>query len=150
MGSFEIFMIAAAVTLLLGLLVWAARRGTPTAPGNKSSEMNEVLSIGELERRMRPGAFSGLGFLGPEESLEKVMAKDNQTLETLGVSHEQIADALEKILQSVLDQRSKLLKDHFSEYFKRESYRIPDLYDPKSIHHFSLRAPKITLPDGVL
>ncbi len=53
-------------------------------------------SISELERRMRPGAWSQMGFLGCLESLEVVIAQDNQTLKALHISCEQIADALEK------------------------------------------------------
>ncbi len=59
-------------------------------------------SISELESRMRPGAWSEMGFLGCSESLEVVLAQDNQTLKALHISYEQIAEALEKILQSVL------------------------------------------------
>jgi hypothetical protein len=43
-----------------------------------------------------------MGFLGCSESLEVVLAQDNQTLKALHISYEQIAEALEKILQSVL------------------------------------------------
>jgi hypothetical protein len=37
-----------------------------------------------------------MGFLGCLESLEVVIAQDNQTLKALHISCEQIADALEK------------------------------------------------------
>jgi hypothetical protein len=67
------------------------------------------LSIPELEKRMRPGAYSRGGFLGPTESLEAVLIKDRQTLEEAQVTHGQLANALESVLQSALDQRSKLL-----------------------------------------
>jgi len=70
--------------------------------------MSDVPSLSELERRMRPGAYSQKGFLGRTESLEAVIAQDAQTLKTLGVSHEQIAAALELVLQSVDDQRDQL------------------------------------------
>ncbi len=76
--------------------------------------------ISELERRMRPGAMSRMGFLGFSESLEVVLAQDNQTLKALHISYEQIAEALEKILQSVLDQQNKLLEENFHEWLKRE------------------------------
>ena len=77
-------------------------------------------SISELERRMRPGAMSRMGFLGFSESLEVVLAQDNQILKALHISCEQIAEALEKILQSVLDQENKLRKENFQEWLKRE------------------------------
>ena len=61
--------------------------------------ISTVPSIPELESRMRPGAYSQGGFLGSTESLEVVIAQDDQALRTLGVSHEQIADVLEQVLQ---------------------------------------------------
>jgi hypothetical protein len=87
---------------------------------------------------MRPGAYSGRGFLGQTESLEAVIAKDNQTLRKLGVSRWQIADGLEDILQCVLDQRHELLESNAAEYWQREGEgRIPDLYRPRSIPYFT-------------
>jgi hypothetical protein len=96
------------------------------------------LSFCELERRMRPGAYSEGGFLGQTESLEAVIAEDNQTLRKLGVSRGQIADGLENVLQCVLDQRHELLESNASEYWQREGEgRIPDLYHPQSVPHFT-------------
>ncbi len=90
------------------------------------------LSFSELERRMRPGAYSEGGFLGQRESLEAVLAQDNQTLRKFGVSRGQIADGLEKVLQCVLDQRHGLRKSNSSEYWQREGGgRIPDLRHPQ-------------------
>jgi hypothetical protein len=94
-------------------------------------------SISELERRMRPGAWSEIGFLGCSELLEVVLAQDNQTLKALHLSYEQIAEALEKILQSVLDQRKKLLEENYQEFRKREE-AVFNLYQPESIPNFSL------------
>jgi hypothetical protein len=95
--------------------------------------------ISELERKMRPGAWSEMGFLGFLESLEAVLAQDNQTLKALHISYEQVADALEKILQSVLDQQNKLLKENPREWAKREGKKfIFDLYQPNCIPSFSL------------
>ncbi len=107
--------------------------------------------ISELERRMRPGAMSRMGFLGFSESLEVVLAQDNQILKALHISCEQIAEALEKILQSVLDQKNKLLEENFQEWLKREGQvregqepfwdlqePIFDLYKPNCIPNFSL------------
>ncbi len=64
-------------------------------------------SITELEMRMRPDAWSHLGFLGPNESLEIVIVQDTQTLNNLGISQEQIADSMEKMLITVLEQYDK-------------------------------------------
>jgi hypothetical protein len=82
--------------------------------------MINTLSIADLEKRMRPGAFSGEGFLGITESLESVMNQDQQTLDRLGISHQQIADALAKVLHSVQAQRDRLLRVSYSEYTHRE------------------------------
>jgi hypothetical protein len=88
---------------------------------------------------MRPGAYSKKGFLGQIESLETVVVQDNQTLKTLGIPHEQIADALDNVLQCVEDQRDKLLKGNYQEYRKREGEsRIPNLYHPESIPRFTV------------
>lgn len=96
-------------------------------------------SISELERRMRPESWSEMGFLGHLESLEVVLAQDNQTLKALDISYEQIAEALEKILQSVLDQRDKLLEENSQEFRQREGKEpIFDLYEPDYIPNFSL------------
>jgi hypothetical protein len=77
-------------------------------------------SISEVEKRMRPGAFSARGFLGKMESLEAVIAQDDQMLKELGLSHDHIADALEEIMQCALGQRDELFKRDVAEYWKRE------------------------------
>lgn len=101
--------------------------------------MAKVSSIPELESRMRPGAYSRQGFLGRTELFETVVAQDSQTLRILGISHEQIADAIENVLQHVADQRDKLLEDNYPEYRKRESEsRIANLYHAKSNLRFTL------------
>ena len=88
--------------------------------------MSDVPSISELERRMRPGAYSEKGFLGRSESLEAVIAHDDQALKTLGISHGQIADALERILTSVDDQIAQLHGEgKQAELSRRESSWFP-------------------------
>jgi hypothetical protein len=100
--------------------------------------VSNIPSISELEKRMRPGAYSGGGFLGQTESLEAVVTQDSQALNTLGISHEQIAEALEDVLQCVMDRRHKLLRDNYEEYRRREwGGPRPNLYGPESIPRFS-------------
>jgi tetratricopeptide (TPR) repeat protein len=53
---------------------------------------------GWIELRMRPGGWSQVGFLGETDRLRDVILRDEQTLERLGVSHGQIADALDRLL----------------------------------------------------
>jgi hypothetical protein len=52
------------------------------------------LSVTELESRMRPGVLSQGGFLGENERLADVLARDSQTLAELGVTHEGLAGKL--------------------------------------------------------
>lgn len=47
-------------------------------------------TIEELEERMRPGKDSEMGFLGKDESLQAVLAEDNEYIHAQGVSHQQI------------------------------------------------------------
>jgi hypothetical protein len=78
-----------------------------------------------LEKRMRPGAWSRGGFLGPNESLKQVISQDARTLARLGVSRKRIAKLLERLLNSA----RKCTKD-MSPY--------PNLYEPETIPHFTL------------
>ena len=64
-----------------------------------------------LEERLRPRAWSEGGFLGSTESLSAVIKQDKQTLIRLGISYEEIADALEKVLLIALDQYWKDQKE---------------------------------------
>ena len=73
----------------------------------KDSSLVSANSTSLLERRMRPGAYSDGGFLGGTESLELVLAQDEQTLIKLGVTFEKIADELEKIVKAALEQHHK-------------------------------------------
>ncbi len=77
----------------------------------QAKNMEKQLSISELEKKMRPGACSGGGFLGPTESLEAVIEQDSATLAKSGFSHAQIADALESVLQAAQDQRGAQLAE---------------------------------------
>jgi hypothetical protein len=92
-----------------------------------------MVHITELEKRMRPGAWSRGGFLGPTESLESVINQDAQIVKRCGISYENIANILEKILSSAAKHSSA-----FMSFF-------PDLDAPESVPHFDLnRLPPIT------
>ncbi len=95
---------------------------------------NSLLSIPELEERMRPGAMSDGGFLGPTESLEAVLARDRRTLEEAQVTYDQVADTLERVLQSALDQQQQ---SSTQEIHKRH-VELPDLRRPWPVLRFSL------------
>jgi len=49
---------------------------------------------------MRPGAVSQAGFLGAEERLEDVLAADARTLDELGLTAEQLAAPLDRLLDA--------------------------------------------------
>jgi len=70
--------------------------------------LKRELTISELEARMRPGAWSGEGFLGATESLEALLARDAQTLSELGITPERIAAALENVLLEAMRQEESL------------------------------------------
>jgi hypothetical protein len=53
---------------------------------------------GEIEARMRPGRLSRLGFLGPDERLADVLARDEATMRDLGLSYTQVAGVLADLL----------------------------------------------------
>jgi len=57
-------------------------------------------SEAELEGRMRPGAFSRSGFLGPDERLADVTAADARTLDALNLDDARIAAALEGLIDA--------------------------------------------------
>jgi hypothetical protein len=77
----------------------------------RAVNMEKHPSISDLEKKMRPGVCSGGGFLGPTESLAAVLEQDSATLAKSGFSHAQIADALERVLQTAQDQRDAQLAE---------------------------------------
>jgi len=92
-----------------------------------------VTTIPELERRMRPGGWSQVGFLGDTESLEEVLARDARTLAELRVSCDEIAEKLSLLLQTlgtrVLELYAELAElveddvEHKLTYFRSGSMR---------------------------
>ncbi len=56
--------------------------------------------IQRIEARLRPGQYSSSGFLGHGESLRDVVYGDAETLQRLGVTHAQIADKLESLIEN--------------------------------------------------
>lgn len=55
-----------------------------------------------IEARMRPNRWSQGGFLAEDERLEQVTASDDATLARLGVTHGEIADALDRLLDTAV------------------------------------------------
>ncbi len=85
----------------------------------------------DVEDRMRPGRYAELGFLGANESLEAVLEHDRRTLLALGLTYDEIADALEDLMKRVEALRSKLLAEADgpeAEYFRRDQVSWFDPY----------------------
>lgn len=61
-----------------------------------------MTTVDELERRMRPGAWSVDGFLGDRERLEDVLAADQRTLESLGLTRAEIVEPLQVLCQAAV------------------------------------------------
>lgn len=72
-----------------------------------TDETDPNVSVAELESRMRPGAFSTSGFLGADERLEEVIARDAATVRELGLTHEGIAAALDAVIDAAEEARGK-------------------------------------------
>jgi hypothetical protein len=64
----------------------------------ESPPRSEPPSEEEVESRMRPGAYSKTGFLGPSEKLRDVIVADAQTLRELNLSYEEVASKLDSLL----------------------------------------------------
>jgi hypothetical protein len=62
----------------------------------------------EVERRMRPGAFSSLGFLGPNEELSTVLRSDDRAVQRLGLHHDGLADALERLIRPAVESPGRI------------------------------------------
>lgn len=58
------------------------------------------LDLGAVERRMQPGAWDAAGFLAPGDLLGDVLARDAQTLRSLGVEAAAIGERLEGLLRA--------------------------------------------------
>jgi hypothetical protein len=73
-----------------------------------------AVPIEELERRMRPGELSQVGFLGPDERLEDVLDRDRQTLAELGLTPAELAAPLDALLDAAESsgRRRARLGDH--------------------------------------
>jgi len=101
--------------------------------------MSETPTIKQLEENMRPGRCSNGGFLGMNESLEDVIAKDEQTVTKLGISYEQIASSMERIWITAVNKTHQLTAVHNFDW----ETDFPQLHKPGTTPSFSLS----NLPD---
>jgi hypothetical protein len=72
-----------------------------------------------------------------------VLAGDAETMARLGVSYDELADALDELLATVLEMWFKpVQEEHIAQEIARQT-DSPDLYSPESIPHFDM----YNLPD---
>ena len=64
-----------------------------------SELVTKGITLAELDRRLKPHSWSEEGFLGKDEDLLQLVYDDWKVLDQAGVSHEQIAQALEKAMK---------------------------------------------------
>jgi hypothetical protein len=94
------------------------------------------LTTAELVARLQPGAWFKLGFLGAHESLDKVLDDDAETMARLGVSYDELANALDSLLEMVLEMYYEPVPDPDSELLVETTF--PNFYSPDTIPHFDL------------
>jgi hypothetical protein len=109
--------------------------------------VSEFLTVAELEARLRPSGYSEKGFLGPGESFEEVIERDAMALREMGISTEEIANAIRRVIDDTLQQHEQRLRRQLSkrpqEFEKslspeRKDLHIPNLYQPESVPEFDL------------
>ncbi len=109
--------------------------------------MNKSPTVAELEARMRPGAYSDKGFLGPDESLEEVIRRDEMTMHDMRITCEEIANAIRRVIDDTLQQHEQRLRRQLSKKHQelekgvspeRKDLYIPNLYQPESVPEFDL------------
>lgn len=111
-------------------------------PGIEDEKLIEELNRVELTRRLRSGGALELSFLGVDESLEEVRTRDAETIGQLGVSYDELADALDKVVKKALEMYSQpVIPD--PNILPPPDPNIPDFHHPETIPHFDLA----NLPD---
>lgn len=102
----------------------------------------EELSGTELVSRLRPGGVWDLDLLGADESLDEVLTRDAETMGQLGVSYDELADALDKVVKKALEMYLQPVIPDPNALPPPEP-NIPDFHHPETIPHFDLA----NLPD---
>ncbi|MHC4870994.1 MAG: hypothetical protein ACYTFY_04040 [Planctomycetota bacterium] len=66
--------------------------------------MRQTPEFDKVQERMQPGVLTLHGFLGTDtRKLADIIAKDNETVLSLGITHEQIADKLAELTEKGRD-----------------------------------------------
>lgn len=96
---------------------------------NKHNDLLTETEFNLIESRMYPGGYSKSGFLGYNyllfrERLIDVIEKDNAYLKSVGITHEQIADALNYVINGY----QNFYKQNWKIRFYRPELIIDDIY----------------------
>lgn len=84
------------------------------------------LTIEQIEARARPGAFSQSGFIGKDESFIEILKKDWETVESLKVTHEMLAEKLKEIINCAQRYKSPYHNHANPEAFEFHSEDLKD------------------------
>lgn len=90
--------------------------------------MKRSPELQQVAERMQPGALTRDGMLGDDpRRLEEIIDEDNSTVVQLGVTHEQIADALAEVLMRAKEQLGRPVKvdDNLTATYQEAMGRIP-------------------------
>lgn len=80
--------------------------------------MSKQISTNELEFPMEPGIWSEEGFIYPSKSLDSIIHLNEQTLDNLNLTYDDIVDALTEIVEGPFnheprwEQNNKLIKKY--------------------------------------
>jgi hypothetical protein len=91
--------------------------------------------IESLEAKMRPGQSSQGGFLGSTESLDAVITHDEEIIAKFGLTHDQVAQAIEKVVEDALNQKRSIPWEKRTDERKAD---FPYLLRPETLPDFSL------------
>jgi hypothetical protein len=103
------------------------RTDIPPFPGVEDERNGWAFLIRDfgVQILLRPGFCSQVGFLGRGEQLNEVIATDDATLRQLGVTHEQVADELERLVLDAQHQLAAELVEVLAGRRERPSGRYP-------------------------
>ena len=76
------------------------------------SEMSKQESINELEFPIEPGVWSPEEFIYQSESLDSIIHLNEQTLDNLNLTYDDIVDALSEMVEGPYNHEPRLEKDN--------------------------------------
>lgn len=103
--------------------------------GSESVDSADEVSNSQLDARLRPGSAWNLSLLGPDESLDEVLARDADTLERVGITYDELADALDNLVKNALQIYLRPVIPDPS-VLPPPDQNIPDFRHPETIPHY--------------